>query len=353
MSAERILKGEVQNMIKEKIIVFTRAATMFEAVKNALKAESFDLVKCEVKYQNTEELAGILDVEEPTLIFIDSDYESDDKTLLKQLSQMRLIELRQALVQHVALPASLGLLHAVKQLRDRNELKNLLVFYFADDPSVALTQEILRMGADWIWPHRTSLPNTMGSLIENLRTIMERPLSTDKNRARFLVVENSKSTCRRIKVELEDLGEVSFVGTDKPGDMLEIEPEEVLDKFRAGSFDVIIMDLALKVKSEEWAREHLMTEGDAYQLIVERDELRLMQKVLGGLVAIKEIRKNSSDIPIFVFSFFVQERFVMALMKAFLGEHLYATLTMLPKHEGEFKNLHAFVEQELKSKTKK
>lgn len=107
---------------------------------------------------------------QPEVIAIDCNIQPGDLAKLGELAQMSLVELNRLKDDpDTDLPASLQLVRYL----DREKSPTTLVFYFIDEPSLYLTQTILKMGADWVWSPRTYTDGTEKRFSEIADTLIE------------------------------------------------------------------------------------------------------------------------------------------------------------------------------------
>lgn len=100
---------------------------------------------------NDQEAIGqTLNNHSPDLIIIDGEYASSDTQLFPAIMGINICGLRDIFTEEsVQCPTSVVLLKNVAEANaDRAD-----VFFFIDDPSVMVIQELLHAGASWVWNH--------------------------------------------------------------------------------------------------------------------------------------------------------------------------------------------------------
>jgi DNA-binding NarL/FixJ family response regulator len=333
---------------QERIVILTRSSKVAEALGGRIKRDTCTWVMATPEPGNEAELNKIIQDNNPTLIFIDGYYEEQDRDSMEHLSTQQSAFLEELmtdlksmstseLITAHKLPISMLIMKQIQRIRQNLGMKELLVFYFVDDPSIELTQELCRQGANWVWPHRVSPTTMLDQVIERLRIVFRHPLvdAIAKCQPRLLIVDNSAAECNRLYAELSDIAAITYAGADLPADS-DIPVAEVLKVFNAGSYDGIIMDLGLYDSEEKQAKEMLQGNDNALKHFVASsgtEDKRFFLEVVSGLVAIQKIREINKDIPILIFTVMVRTASVVAMMKLFLGDAIYDSLRMFPKGE--------------------
>jgi hypothetical protein len=277
-----------------------------------------------------------------TAIVVDAHFDPDDERLLSTLQQMRLSELRQTLQRRESVPSSVKLLPL---LRVNDEAKHLPLFIAIDNPSVALSQELLRVGADWVWPHRNIGGEGFTAILSELARSrkVERRLDDAAigKRPPILAVEDARAEWNRISVELRGICRVEFVGEERPATRFRIEPEEVIAVVGAKPYQAAIVDLALNVDAESVAREHFMNDEDAIAWIRDRggiDGNQLVSAMFGGIEVVRLLRTVAPGIPICILSNYARHAGTVDVLNYLLRNEMQG-LVILEKSEEDYDEL--------------
>jgi hypothetical protein len=168
--------------------------------------------------------------------------------------------------------------------------------------------------------------------------------STDAivKQGRVFIAENSRNICLTLRTRFERYFELFFVGENKPGNRFDISTDEALEAFeqglRSGCFIAAIVDLALTDISEELAKQRFASDEAATRTFMERD-WQLIHEIFGGVRLIEGIRRQSSGLPIFVFSNYVHFRNVDSIINRLVGRNVWATIEPIGKSEKGFRHL--------------
>jgi hypothetical protein len=138
--------------LKLKVLVLTSVTTLRPVFKRIIDTAGMNM-QIETPSSFQQVLDSVNDTK-PNFIFIDAYYGRHDATLLKKLSAISIPrDLRIMLAQGEHnlqghhLPASLDILKKVRAAKE----DGTSVIFFIDDPSPALKEEILHMGATTVW----------------------------------------------------------------------------------------------------------------------------------------------------------------------------------------------------------
>jgi CheY-like chemotaxis protein len=329
-------------MSNESILLLTKSDVMTDAIRHELDPTRFRLLSYVPNLAKPEAFFTLLQTRTPSLVFIDSIMDDNDGRLLDSLSQLSLVRLRQTITSADGLPSSLTILRAVEEFRRAAASEGMLVFYFVDGPSPALTQEILRMGADWVWTHRLTIEQTLEQVIDKLRSVSPKHIESKRARPSILIVEDDSFTRSRIEAEIDDIFDVIVVGEDKAGDSFMIEPEEAIAAFLPERHRAVVIDLVLRQEAESRARERYLNESSSIEGFIAslNDEDKSMAfSILQGLEVIRGIRKASPNVPIIAFSNYLIEPTVIDLIRTYFGKELFDSIIHLPKAEENFAQL--------------
>lgn len=284
-----------------------------------------------------------------TTLVIDAAW-GGNEDVWKRLSMERLVGLRGAL-RSEPLPAGLSVISALRA-REVQEGGYRLIVFLLETPSVALTQEILRLGADWVWPHSSAAK--VAELLPKLRSTIEGEAHGTSERPLILVVENSRNTCQRLEAELEPYCELDFAGSQKRGDSFDISPEEAISAFGERAYRLVIVDMALSEESEAAARDRFLAgenrELETFYEAQGEEGRHLLRRVWGGLEVIRRIRQISSSVPIIAFSLYLADTIPVNMLKLFLGSKVSRTVTVVAKSEESMEELREIVLSELGEK---
>ena len=329
-------------MADEKILLLTKSRPMIDAVANHLDPKTFELTTYAASRDHIASLSLEIETERPSILFIDSILDETEARSFDELSQLSLIDLRQRLKEEVSLPTGLLVLNATIRYLRESQNNDTLIMFFVDGPSSALTQEVLRLGADWVWTHRLDIDRNLEQVVHKLRQIVPREPKSVTSLPKILVVEDDGWARNRIEAEIESDFDVVIVGQDKAADSFSIEPDEAIAAFKRDTYEAVIVDLVLNREFEQAARERYLKEESSLELFVGNlnDEGRLMAfSILQGLAVIKGIRELSSDVPIIAFSNYVFDASTINVFNVYLGKKLFDSITSLEKGETQFRVL--------------
>src|SRR5580765_65802 len=186
----------------EKVVIFTREDSFAESIRKNFDSAKFELIPCDSGFEKLDELFAVLRTNKAGSVFIDSLIGESDGALLDRLSQLSIVEIRAALQRRENVPISLLVMAGVAQFRRAEKRENLLALYFVEGPSPMLTQEVLHLGADWVWTHRLVLDSTLERVVTKLRANLSS--SSEKSPPKILAVEDSWQARRRIEAALDD-----------------------------------------------------------------------------------------------------------------------------------------------------
>ncbi len=346
-------------MKKEKVLLFTRDNDIVKAITQG--ATELDLEECVLSPNSsdlfsTNFLSQKLGQVNLSLIFIDSKLDMEDLST-KELAKLKLFDLRKVLQDPSQAPVSLKLLHSLEQIRKSKDLQGLLIFYFIDAPGIALTQEILRFGADWVWTHRFQITE-LDLVIKKIRLLSQQPFEPPK--PSVLVVEDSPNACELIQAKLEDICELDFVldsvAEEKPQNSLAIETDDVIRVFDKARHRAVVVDLVLNPRWETEAERLFQRGEEMIQSVFTQtkgDEGRQATlHVFEGLRVIKKIREISPTVLIFVLSNYVGNEVALNLIYTYLGPEISRQsrpITVLYKTDDGFTELRKLIEGELLS----
>ena len=326
------------------IIIISQDANFSTQISEALKVKPEDVVIIkEYIYATVKEI--LLQIK-PNLLLVDADFDPGDKNLIDKLKNKNFVELSMFVKQASNLPRSFLVLNEIDKFKRENNLIDLLIFYFIDNPGMQLTQILLKNGADWVWPSKYRREMDLMGIIDRLRIITKRSLKGEKNE-RVLVVENSRETCKRIKIALEDKFIVDFVGDDKAGYDMEIDSNEAIRKFVEKRYDAVLIDLALKQVSESYASEICKNNVSLtnYLMSMSSDSKDDLLRIFGGLLVIKEIFRINSDQKVVVMSNYVKDELILDIIKIVLEEDFKKVERFMEKDEKTgFKELKEYIQ---------
>lgn len=275
-------------------------------------------------------------------ILIDSLFDPADETHIARLRQLKLTALRVALADENQLPGSLRLLVMLcAAVGDR-----IPVVYCVDDPSIALVQELLRIGTAWVCPQRR-LDADFIVLLEELKRdkhgIAVERSDTDVKLPRVLVVEDSRAEWDRIRVELAGLCTLEFVGENRPGTHFRVSLKDVEAQLGAGPFDGAIVDLSLSRSAEAEARQRFQTDRDIQSFISGSglpEAITIAKEIFVGLETVRLLRRRISGVPIAIMSNYARTATAVDLFFHAIGPDAKEGLDMFAKTEDDYVELH-------------
>lgn len=210
-----------------------------------------------------------------------------------------------------ALPASLNLIRALGTLGTKRPTVLLL-----RDPPAPLTYCLYQFGIQWVWPNESFGPGFL-DVIHGLA----RPRKPKRIvRPAVFVVENSRSVCMALKARLEDIVTPLFVGSDKPAVKFAItkdEAERAFDELeQTHTVAAAIIDLALSEEAEDTAVQLSSQDRLGSLMLRAGGTIADYHDVFGGIGLVIWLREKRPNLPVFVFSSFLDPNVTIGLMRA-------------------------------------
>lgn len=327
----------------EDFLIITLNDDFFSIFKSEFKKHGYpsDNFKCPESKNSYETLRDKIFSNNFSVILVDSSYSKGDDELVQTLSSKKLAELKKTIQAGKEVPYSLVILRMLDIIKNKENRTDLLIFYLINNPSSYLTQEILRIGANWVWPYRGK-PSKLLEVVISLRRLRTKNQHVVTKRGRILVVENSLNTCHLIRNKLDKYFDVVFVGENKAEYELNIHPEQAIERYKQelkeNSVFAVVIDLALTDISEKEARIWFLDNDRALEAIGIMESKDLFS-IFGGLHVVREIRKLSPDVQLFILSNYTHITTVKGLINEILGPAVMKTVDYLSKSEDGYKEL--------------
>lgn len=196
----------------------------------------------------------------------------------------------------------------------RKHLPNSTIIFITDRASLPLTQELLILGASWVWGSTNNisgLSKLVFRLLNKKKEIEKKDNEREgKNRVNVLAVDDDSSMIRAIQDWLpKEKYEVKVVNENRSAAASDISIEECLNAYDENSpIDIVIMDMALNFDDQTRMKSLSM------ELVDTSDKLEANLEYLDGLKAICEIEKksNSDTVKFLVFSGYTEEQLANA-----------------------------------------
>ena len=278
-------------MFKEKVLVFQNRIGNLKLNIDAINDQLFEII-C-VDY-DSDKLIDIVKSNNPTLIFIDTNLFTDDEEAFNELRKLNTIQLRKKLRTQFDSPVSLNLLKDLFSVRKTLELNNLLIFFFIDNPGLILSQEIMMIGADWVWPHETKHDETLALITEKLRMLK----SDNTKLGRILLIEDSYNDADDIKAHLEDIFDIDHIGSEQPLGFRKIDPRATIEKImedQSKKYCAIIVDLCLDENKESESKNLYLKSENYLTQLMNNSPKRIKEKALELLEGLQIILAVSNS----------------------------------------------------------
>jgi len=337
--------------LTRSFLTLGRSVEFVRAVSDALlplSAQALEPSVCEtVTSHDVSEVIDRIKQETPTFLLVDFQWGLTTDADI-DASQVGLQRLRAALVQGNYPPPSLSLVVGIRREVTPGPSAPVVVV-FADDPSVPFLQVALQIGANWVWPSRTS----MARLDEVVLRLAEVQNQQEERRPRLMVVENGSADIQTMRATLDDIFDLSFVGVEETSAMnLAITPQMTFEFLETkGPFDAIVVDLALTDPAEDDAREHFGSEEAAVVTFMgERPEIQTakLRSDFAGVVIVNGLLARNNEARVMVMSNYIHSAAIMGQINLALGQGMERVAFFDKKHGG-YEGLRRELLRELKS----
>ena len=307
-------------VLVENILLVERREEVLSRITQVLDRKGLRWSTADLPDSNIELTVDRWCAASPTVVLVDCFYGQDDEALLGKLAGLGLYDLREHLSEVEGLPLSLQIVRLLAA--KRKSLPDLTIILIASDPPLSLIQEILRMGADWVWPQRTDF-SQMPELLANIRWLSTTERDAQPSGGRVLIVENAKAEAASLRKLLEDDYRVEIIGENLAAkDFVNLDPRQAVDFFRKTMdetpYHAVIVDLALSKESEQTASLLFSDDSTTLQTITqmrEKGDIGSIESILGGIYVIKHIRKLSPKLGICVLSNYLASSHTVAAIR--------------------------------------
>jgi len=323
-----------RNPTAERTVALTLNSGFYKKLAEIITGENVKQIK--VLQDHPLEIERELDHKTPTLIVVDAMLEHSQEAWKNVMNWPFGKEIELQDKDFFVLPHCVQAVSRLSGFRSKGGWKNcLIIVVLHEEKKDYSTQLCLLLGADWVLSRANwhkKLPDALNQLRDKRRfpdlDITQRKLET-------LVAENTVEVFLLLNILLEDFCNMEM-SLDNHGQSLresrKLSAESIVRDFMEGSYDAVIVDMALSTRQEDFAERYQYTQESDSLASHKAKELRgIVNDNLEGLVAVKHLREINSDVPICVFSNYVGHPGFFKVMQRYWGTRIFESISIFPK----------------------